>query len=480
MTISNRLFDEIAVGDTASARRVCTDNDLFIFANASGNLNPLSLPDRDGDGDPSTPPLAPSMWVGALVSHVIGNLLPGPGSLYRAQAFTFGERVLVGDELLISVRVIEKREPDLIVLQTRVEKATGEVVADGIGEVYAPTKKLVFEELSVPPVIVHRHAQFERLLAMCERLEPLPTAVVCPQDEPSLDGALKAAAADLIVPILIGARTEIEAAAARLGKRLDGIEVLDVGQPHLAAAHAVHLVHQGKARAIMKGALHTDTLLAQIVKREGGLRTGRRVSHVFVMDTPGMDHPLFISDAAINIAPDLSAKVDITQNAIELARACGIETPRVGILSAVETVNPNIPSTLDAAILSKMAERGQIVGGIVDGPLAMDNAVDVQAARTKGITSLVAGRAQVLIVPNLESGNMLAKELTFIAHAESSGLVMGATVPVMLTSRADSAHARLVSCALAVLHDDWRRRGGKGLPGEGRADPTDAPQVSDR
>ena len=469
MTISNRLFDEISVGDTASARRVCTENDLFIFANASGNLNPLSLPDRDGDGDPSTPPLAPSMWVGALVSHVIGNLLPGPGSLYRAQSFTFGDRVYVGDELVISVRVIEKREPDLIVVATRVAKHSGEVVADGIGEVYAPTKKMVFEELSVPSVIVNRQEQFERLLAMCETLEPLPTAVVCPHDGPSLEGALLAAAANLIVPILIGSRVEIERAAGALGRHIDGVELLDIAQPELAAEHAVRLVQQGKARAIMKGALHTDTLLGQIVKRDGGLRTGRRVSHVFVMDVPGMEHPLFISDAAINIAPDLAAKVDITQNAIDLARACGIELPRVGILSAVETVNPNIPSTLDAAILSKMAERGQITGGLVDGPLAMDNAVDVQAARSKGITSLVAGRAQVLIVPNLEAGNMLAKELTFIAHAESSGLAMGAAVPVMLTSRADSARARLVSCALAVLHDDWHRRGGKPRPEDGGA-----------
>ena len=480
MTISNRLFDEIAVGDTASARRVCTDNDLFIFANASGNLNPLLLPDRDGDGDPSTPPLAPSMWVGALVSQVIGTLLPGPGSMYRAQSFTFGERVLVGDELLVTVRVIEKREPDLIVIQARVEKSTGEVVADGVGEVYAPKRKLVYESISLPPVIVHRHAQFERLLATCEKLEPLPTAVVCPHDGPSLDGALQAAAANLIVPILLGDRAEIERAAAGLGKRIDGIELLDLGQHHLAAAHAVHLVLQGKARAIMKGALHTDTLLGQIVKREGGLRTGRRITHVFVMDTPGMEHPLFISDAAINIAPDLAAKVDITQNAIDLARACGIEVPRVGILSAVETVNPNIPSTLDAAILSKMAERGQITGGMVDGPLAMDNAVDVQAARTKGITSLVAGRAEVLIVPNLEAGNMLAKELTFIAHAESAGLVMGAAAPVMLTSRADSARARMVSCALAVLYDDWRRRGGRARGDDGDADAADAPEVADR
>lgn len=480
MSITNRLFNEIAVGDTASARRVCTDNDLYIFAHASGSLNPLSLPDPANGADPGQPPLAASMWVGALVSHVIDNLLPGPGALYRAQSFTFHDRVQVGDELVITVRVMEKREPDLLVMETLVAKSSGERVADGIGEVYAPPHRLVFEHLSAPAVLVHLHQQSERLLEMAEGMPALPTAVVCPHDVPSLQGALQAADAGLIEPLLIGDREQIEHAATELGRRLDGIEIVDIEQPGLAAAHAVALARQGKVRAIMKGALHSDTLLEHVVKRDGGLRGERRISHVFVMDTPGLGHPLFISDAAINIAPDLQCKVDITQNAIDLARACGIATPRVGVLSAVETVNPNIPSTLDAAILSKMAERGQIEGAFVDGPLAMDNAVDVEAARTKGITSLVAGRADILIVPNLESGNMLVKELTFIAHAEAAGLVMGTTVPVMLTSRADSARARLVSCALAVLHDDWRRRRAR-RPASARSmpDSTDAPGVAD-
>ena len=217
------------------------------------------------------------------------------------------------------------------------------------------------------------------------------------------------------------------------------------------------MVLSGEAGAVMKGAIHSDELLAAVVKKEGGLRTLGRISHVFAMDVPTLDEILFISDAAINIAPDLLAKVEIVQNAIDLARACGLDQPKVGILSAVETINPNIPSTLDAAILSKMAERGQIRGGLVDGPLAMDNAIDIEAARTKGIASLVAGRANVLIAPNLEAGNMLAKELTFVARAEAAGLVIGAKVPVMLTSRADNDRARLASCALALLYDYWRR-----------------------
>jgi phosphate butyryltransferase len=219
------------------------------------------------------------------------------------------------------------------------------------------------------------------------------------------------------------------------------------------------MVRSGEAEAVMKGDLHSDDLLAAVVKKDGGLRTGRRISHAFAFNVPTLDEVLFISDAAINIAPDLMTKMDIVQNSIDLALACGVGQPRVGVLSAVETVNPNIPSTLDAAALSKMAERGQIKGGIVDGPLAMDNAIDLQAARTKGISSLVAGRANVLIAPNIEAGNMLAKELTFIAHAEGAGLVLGALAPVMLTSRADNDRARLVSCALAMLYGYWRRNG---------------------
>jgi phosphate butyryltransferase len=262
----------------------------------------------------------------------------------------------------------------------------------------------------------------------------------------------------MIVPVFVGEKARIEALAGELRKPLDGFEFVAADDPQAAAAEAVVLARERRVGAIMKGSLHSDTLLEPIVRREGGLRTARRISHAFVMDVPGLDHPLLISDAAINIAPGLEEKKDIVQNAIDLARACGIERPRVGILSAIETVNPNIPSTIDAAVLAKMAERGQIEGAIVDGPLAMDNAVSMQAARSKGITSLVAGHAEVLIVPNLEAGNMLAKQLTFIAHADAAGLVLGATVPVMLTSRADSVRARLASCAIAVLYDRWRRR----------------------
>jgi phosphate butyryltransferase len=261
-----------------------------------------------------------------------------------------------------------------------------------------------------------------------------------------------------------GPRARSAAAAAGAGLDLAGIEIVETPHSHASAERAVALVHEGRAQAVMKGALHSDELLAEIVKREGGLRTKRRVSHAFVLDAPVLDHLLIVTDAAINILPDLMTKADITQNAIELARAIGIAKPKVAVMSAVETVNPSIPSSIDAAVLSKMADRGQITGGLVDGPLAMDNAIDCDAARTKGITSLVAGRAEILVVPNLEAGNMLAKNLTFVAQADAAGLVLGASVPVMLTSRADDVRARLASAALAVLYRHWQTTGTSAVP----------------
>jgi len=332
-----------------------------------------------------------------------------------------------------------------------VETADGAPVVTGEAVVIAPERPVSYDAAGLPGLGVYRHVHFDRLLAQAEPLDAIPTAVVCPEDAASLGGALLAADHTLIAPLLVGARERIAAAAAEIGRDLAGLEIVEAASPAEAAARAVALVHEGRAQALMKGHLHTDTLLAAALKREGGLRTGRRMSHAFVFDVPGIDHLLAVTDAAVNIAPDLAAKVDIVQHAIDLMIALGVETPRVGVLSAVETVTPKIPSTLDAAVLSKMAERGQITVGLVDGPLAMDNAMDIEAARTKGIKSLVAGRADILVVPNLEAGNMLAKELSFAAHAEGAGLVLGAACPIVLTSRADGDKARLASCAIAAI-----------------------------
>jgi len=301
------------------------------------------------------------------------------------------------------------------------------------------------------------HEKYQRLIDAAKAVEPVPTAVAHPCDQSSLSGAVDAAKLGLIRPILVGPKAKIEALAKSLKLDIAGYELVDAPHSHAAAAKAVELVRTGKAEALMKGALHTDELMAEVVKRDTGLRTARRISHCFVMDVPSYPTALIISDAAVNISPSLKDKVDIVQNAIDLAHALRFPEVRVAILSAMETVNPDVPSTVEAAALCKMADRGQITGGILDGPLALDNAINLEAADIKKIVSPVAGRANVLIVPDLEAGNMLAKSLSFLAGADSAGVVLGAKVPIILTSRADSVMARLASCAVAALVAQARR-----------------------
>src|SRR6186713_555352 len=298
---------------------------------------------------------------------------------------------------------------------------------------------------------LRRHEKYDRLIAAAKKLEPLATAVAHPCDETSLKGALEAAEAGLIKPILVGPKDKIISVARAFSLDLSGIEIIDVPHSQTAAEKAVELIRTGKAELLMKGSLHTDELLAEVVKRETGIRTGRRISHVFVMDVPGHPHTLFITDAAVNITPDLMAKRDIIQNAIDLFAGLGLGTPKVAILSAVETITTSIPSTIEAAALCKMSDRGQITGGELDGPLAFDNAISPEAARIKGIKSPVAGQAQILVVPDLEAGNMLAKNLSFLSHADAAGIVLGARVPIILTSRADHVRTRMASCAVAAL-----------------------------
>ena len=304
----------------------------------------------------------------------------------------------------------------------------------------------------------HKHEKYEQLIARCKPLPPTRTAVAHPCDESSLRAVAEAAEAGLIAPILVGPRARIEALAREHGIDISKHEIVDAPHSEASAAAAVALVREGRAEALMKGSLHTDELMAAVVKRDTGLRTARRISHCFIMDVPGHPHPLVITDAAVNIAPTLKDKVDIVQNAIDLAHALGAAEVRVAILSAMETVNPDVPSTLEAAALCKMADRGQITGGILDGPLALDNAISLHAAQIKKIRSPVAGRANVLVVPDLEAGNMLAKSLTFLAGADAAGLVLGARVPIILTSRADAVLTRLASCAIATLAVEARRK----------------------
>jgi phosphotransacetylase len=299
--------------------------------------------------------------------------------------------------------------------------------------------------------------KYEQLLAHCKSLAPIPAAVAHPCDATSLAGAVEAAKHGLIVPILVGPRAKIAEAAGSAGIDLERLQVVDAPHSHAAAAKAVELVREGNAEVLMKGSLHTDELMGAVVAREGGLRTGRRISHVFVMDVPTYHKVLIVTDGAINIAPSLEDKVDICQNAIDLAISLGREKPKVAILAAVETVTSKMPATIDAAALCKMAERGQIKGGILDGPLAFDNAISAEAAQIKGIQSSVAGDPDILLAPDLEAGNILAKQLSFLANADSAGMVLGARVPVILTSRADSVRSRIASCAVAMLVAHSRR-----------------------
>lgn len=300
--------------------------------------------------------------------------------------------------------------------------------------------------------------KYERLLERCKSLAPVPAAIAHPCEATALTGAIEAAHAGLIVPILVGPKLKIEETARSAQLDLSPYEIVDTPNSVASANQAVALIREGRAEVLMKGSLHTDELMSAIVSREGGLRTGRRISHVFVMDVPTYHKVLIVTDAAINIAPTLEDKVDIVQNAIDLAISLGLEKPKVAILAAVETVNSKMPATLDAAALCKMAERGQITGGLLDGPLAFDNAISKTAAETKGIKSQVAGDPDILLAPDLEAGNILAKQLSFLANADSAGLVLGARVPVILTSRADSVRSRIASCAVAKLVAHARRQ----------------------
>lgn len=448
-------YEKLYVGMQAEATRLCTEDDLFVFARASGNLNPLHLPNQDGNGDGQLEAIAPGMWIASFISAVLGNQLPGPGSLFKEQHLRFHKTANAGETLTAKVEVLEKLDNEEVVLSCSVINQLGELLVEGKCRLVAPKFEVKVDQENVPYLILKKHRHFTKLIEQAEKLPNFETAVVCPEEADSLKGAMLAYQHNLIKPVLIGNEEKIRSTAKEIGVSLDGLEIFDTREKRDAAMLAVQMIRDKRVSAIMKGHLHTDVLLKAVVNSSSGLKTDRRLSHVFVMDVTGLDNPLLITDAAINIAPDLRTKVDIVQNAIDLALAIGIEQPRVGVLSAVETVNPAIASTLDAAALSKMADRGQIKNALVDGPLAMDNAINIQAAKTKGIHSLVAGRANILLGPNLEASNMLAKELTYLGNTDAGGIVLGAKCPIILTSRSDSDYSRLASCALASLYANY-------------------------
>lgn len=451
--IENRTFEEIQQGDTAGLVRTLTHKDVELFAIMSGDINPTHVDEAFARSDSFHRIVAHGMWGAALISTVLGTQLPGPGTIYVDQSLHFGHPVALGDTITVSVRVTSKvNTTQHVVFDCRAVNQHGEEVITGTAEVIAPIEKILRPRIVLPEVELRQQGRrYEHLIAMTQGLAPIRTAVVHPVDAPSLLGAVEAARANLIVPVLIGPESKIRAAAALAQLDLTPYEIVTTAHSAAAAAQAVAMARAGKVEALMKGSLHTDELMHAVVDGSLGLRTARRISHVFAIDAPRYPRPFFVTDAAINVYPTLSDKRDIIQNAIDLAHALGILEPRVAILSAVETVTETIRSTLDAAALCKMADRGQITGGILDGPLAFDNAVSSDAAKTKGIRSPVAGRADIFVVPDLEAGNMLAKQLEYLADAQMAGIVLGARVPIVLTSRADKTLARLGSCAIALL-----------------------------
>ncbi len=450
--IESKTYDEIAVGDTARTEHVLTADDAMAFASISGFhsvLNSEELIDRAG----GIPPTGPNMWCASLISGLFSMNIPGPGCTLTNVSLSFHDRIRVGDRILVKVQVTGKDDVTKeITFDCEAKNGAGTPIFTGTAQLLAPGEKVRWSTLPVPRLIVNNpYRHYVGLIARATSKPAVKTAIVWPCDEVSLGGAIQAFKDKLIVPVLVGPEETIRSLAAKMDIDLSEIEIVDVADSRTAALQGVALARKNEVQMLMKGSLHTDELMSAVVSREGGMRTGRRISHVFALDVPSYHKTLFVSDAAINIQPDLETKIDILQNAIDMMLKLEVINPKVAILSAVESVNPAIPSTLDAAALCKMVDRGQITGATVDGPLAFDNAISSDAARIKKIKSPVSGDVDLLMVPNLEAGNILFKQLQYLAGALAAGVVVGAKVPIVLTSRADGELARMASCALGVL-----------------------------
>jgi phosphate acetyltransferase len=451
---TTQLHEELTPGVSARYERKLSVADIGLLAMLAGDQT---------DAMPTAAWTAGADTVRALIAATIGLRLPGPGADIAEEHLHFEGRIAVDDLIVTELRV-EAQLPDRrhVLLAARCTNQHGQLLAHGTLRVACPVERQQVERAGSFSVALHRYRTFEALFERCRLIDPVRTAIVHPCDAESLRGPLEAAARGIIVPVLVGPRAKIGAAARAADLSLAGLEIVDVEHSHAAAAKAVELARAGRVEALMKGSLHTDELMAAVVPSATGLRTARRISHVFVMDVPTYPKPLLITDAAINIQPDLETKRDIVQNAIDLAQVLGIARPKVAILSAVETINPRMPATLDAAVLCKMADRGQITGGVLDGPLAFDNAISAAAARIKKIDSPVAGDPDILLAPDLEAGNMIAKQLSYLAAAQSAGIVLGTRVPIVLTSRADDAHTREASTAVMALVAHSRRAAPRG------------------
>ena len=461
--ITNKTFDEIHIGDSARMERMLTKQDIDLFGLLSGDMNPTHFSDEYALMLLERHKLVGhSMWGGALISSLLAADHFARGGSSEAAFAHLRKSVELDDTLTITVTATSKNAADgSVVFDCRAVNQRGEDIITGVARVKAPTRKPTDAGSPYATMQLRRKTVFKKLIDYVDDWEPIPVAVCHPCSKEALEGAIDSARANLIDPILVGPEAKIRALSESLNLDIGPYRLVGALHSNDAAAKAVALCRSGEAEALMKGSLHTDELMSAVVPSATGLRSERRISHVFVMDVPTYPRPLFITDAAINIYPTLEDKVDILKNAIQLAHALQIPQPKVAILSAMETVNPKIPATIEAAALCKMADRGQIDGAVIDGPLAFDNAISKEAALIKGIHSAVAGEADILLVPDLEAGNMLAKQLAYLGKADLAGIVLGARVPIILTSRADSAEARLASCAVAVAFAHWLRENQK-------------------
>jgi phosphotransacetylase/acyl dehydratase len=450
--IENRTFAELKIGDSASIVRTLTQKDIELFAIMSGDVNPAHVDEAFAKDDMFHKIIGHGMWGGALISTVLGTELPGPGSIYLGQSLRFRRPVGIGDTITVTVKVAElNAEKHRVTFDCQAINQQGEVVISGTAEVIAPSEKISRDRIELPEVkLLERGRHYRRLLEAAKNLDPLRTAVVHPVDSHALVAVAECANAKLMVPVLVGPEARIRAAAEQAAIDLTQYEIVNTEHSHEAAEMAVQMARRRKVGALMRGAISTDELL-RFVDAQQGLRTERRVSHVFAVDIPSFPRPLFVTDAVVNVAPTLDEKRDIVQNAIELAHAVGIASPKVAILSAQNVVTSKLESTLHAAVLCKMADRGQITGGVLDGPTAFDVAVSEPAAKSRGITSPVAGHADILVLPHLEAGNILMKQLEHFADAQIAGIVLGARVPIIMVHRRDDMIAHLASCALALM-----------------------------
>lgn len=457
--LENRTFDEIQVGDTANLVRTLTEKDIHVFAIMSGDINPAHVDVEYANSDMFHKIIGHGMWGGALISTVLGTQLPGPGTIYVGQTLRFKRPVAIGDTLTVSVTAAEKKpEKNRITFACECKNQLGEVVMEGQAEIVAPTKKIRRPKVELPQIALRRpHSLFDQYIKQARSHGPLKAGVIFPVHKKIIQAIVLAAKEEMIVPVLIGPESLIKQAAKEAELDISAYQLIDIEHAGAAIAKTIELARQDEIGMIIRGGATKDDLLRALSKHDKGLLLNHHMSYALVLDVPTYRKPLILSDTLINIDPSLDVKRVITQNAINFSKALGVELPKVAILAGVDTVSHSMRSTVDASALCKMADRGQLQGGVLDGPLTFDNVISAEVAKAKGIQSPVIGDADVLIVPNVETGNILSKQLEYLAESKNAGLVLGAKVPVLM-SHINDIHLSTASCAFAILHNEFRKK----------------------